>query len=79
YTKDHQKYKDAKPIRRISWPAYRNIIDSRWVPGFSSPVDPVAAKFAQKWGIAAIIVNGTNLKNLENLLGGEKFIGTTIS
>lgn len=79
YTKDHQKYKDAKPLKIISWRDYRRLIGSRWIPGMSAPVDPVAAKAAQLWGIKAIIVKGTNLKNLENLLNGKKFIGTVIS
>jgi uridylate kinase len=79
YTKDHQKYKDAKPIRKISWRNYRKLISSRWIPGMSAPVDPVGAKAAEKWGIKAIIVKGTNLKNLENLLEGRKFVGTIIS
>lgn len=79
YTKDHQKYADAKPIRTISWRDYRQLIDSRWIPGMSAPVDPIGAKAAQKWGIRAIIVKGTNLKNLENLLNGDKFAGTIIS
>jgi uridylate kinase len=26
YTRDHQKYEDAKPIKKISWPAYRKLI-----------------------------------------------------
>ncbi len=79
YTKDHQKYKDAKPIRRISWRDYRKLIGSRWIPGLSSPVDPIGAKAAQKWRIKAIIVKGTNLKNLKNLLEGRKFVGTIIN
>lgn len=79
YTKDHQKYKDAKPIKNISWRDYRKLIGSCWIPGLSAPVDPIGAKAADKWGIRAIIVKGTNLKNLENLLNGKKFIGTIIS
>ncbi len=79
YTKDHQKYADAKPIKAISWRDYRKLIGSRWIPGMSAPVDPIGAKAAQKWGIKAIIVKGTNLKNLANLLNGRKFTGTIIS
>lgn len=79
YTKDHQKYADAKPLKTISWPDYRKLIGSRWIPGMSAPVDPVGAKAAQHWGIKVVIIKGTNLKNLENLLNGKKFIGTVIS
>ncbi len=78
YTKDNQKHKDARPIKKISWDDYRKLIPSRWTPGMSAPVDPIAAKFAKKWKIKAYIANGTNLKNLENLLNGKKFVGTAI-
>lgn len=78
YTKDNQKHKDARPIKKISWDEYRKLIPNRWIPGMSAPVDPIAAKFAKKWKINAYIVKGTNLKNLENLLNGKKFTGTVI-
>jgi len=78
YTKDHQKYRDAKPIKTISWRDYRRLIGSHWIPGMAAPVDPIGAKAAASWGIKAIIVKGTNLKNLENLFNGKKFVGTII-
>ncbi len=78
YTKDFLKYKDAKPIKRIDWKSYRKIIGSRWIPGMPAPVDPIGAKLAQKTKLKAIIIQGTNLKNLENLLAGKKLKGTVI-
>ena len=78
YTKDFLKYRDAKPMKRISWKSYRKIIGSRWIPGMPAPVDPIGAKLAQKMKLKAIVIQGTNLKNLENLLEGKKFKGTTI-
>ena len=79
YDKDYQIYKNAKPIKKIFWKDYQKLIPKRWIPGFSSPVDPIAARFARKWRIKAYIVRGENLKNLEGLLNGEKFKGTLIS
>lgn len=79
YSKDHQKHKDAKPIKKISWKEYCKLIPKKWTPGLSAPVDPIAAKFAQKWKIKAYIVKGTEIKNLEKLLNGRKFKGTIIS
>lgn len=78
YTKDNQKHKDAKPIKFISFKEYQKLIPNRWIPGLSLPLDPIGAKFAKKWGIKIYIIGGTNLKNLNNLLNGKKFIGTTI-
>lgn len=83
YTRDPAlfiKERDAKPkpIRKIAWQSYRKIIGSRWIPGMSSPVDPIGAKLAQKLKLKAIIIKGTNLKNWKNLLEGKKFKGTII-
>lgn len=79
YTKDCFKYKNAKPIKEISWADYRKLIGSKWIPGFSAPIDPIAAKLAQKLKIRAMIIKGDELKNFEKLLSGEKFKGTIIT
>jgi uridylate kinase len=47
YDKDPRKFKDAKPIRQISWKDYLKIVGSRWDPGKNFPFDPIAAKEAQ--------------------------------
>lgn len=78
YEKDLAKYKDAKPIKELNWKRYRGLISSKWKPGMRSPVDPVAARLAAKLKMEVIIVKGTDLKNLENVLTGKKFKGTTI-
>ena len=78
YTKDLLKYKKAKAIKRISWKNYRKLIGSRWIPGLAAPIDPIAAKFAQKLKIRALIIKGTDLKNFEKILLGKKFRGTVI-
>jgi len=78
YTKDVLKYKKAKAIKRISWKNYRKLISSKWIPGLPAPIDPIAAKLAQKLKIRALIIKGTELKNFENLLSNKKFKGTII-
>lgn len=78
YTKDILKYKKAKAIKRISWMDYRKLVGVRWIPGLSAPIDPIAAKLAQKLKIRALIIKGTELKNLERVLSGKKFQGTVI-
>ncbi len=79
FEKDPKKFPSAKKFENLSWAEYRKLIPKKWVPGFSSPVDPIAAQFCQKEKIIAIVINGKNLKNFENLLQGKSFQGTTIS
>jgi uridylate kinase len=79
YDKDFNLYKDAKPIKDISWNDYLKLSGSKWIPGLSKPFDPIAAKLAKKLNKSVVVAKGTNLKNLENILKGKKFSGTTIS
>ena len=78
YTKDIKIFKDAEPLEKLSWKEYRKLIPAKWVPGLHAPVDPEAAKFADKKNLAAIVINGTDLKNFANLLAGNDFEGTII-
>jgi len=76
--KDPNKFKDAEIIKSISWKDFRKIVGNRWDPGMNAPFDPIASKLAQKIGAEVIIADGKNLKNLKNILDGEKFQGTVI-
>jgi uridylate kinase len=79
YDKDPDRYKNAKAFKKISWRDFRKIVGWRWAPGLSSPFDPVAAKLAEKLKIRVFIIKGTEIKNFEKLLLGEKFKGTIIN
>lgn len=79
YDKDPGKYKNAKPIKNILWKDFRKIVGNVWKPRMNKPFDPIASREAEKFGFKVVILNGKNLKNLENCLDGKKFIGTTIS
>jgi uridylate kinase len=79
YSGDPRHDKDAKPLKDISWTAYRSIIPAEWQPGLNSPFDPIASKLAEKSGLKVLITNGANLNNLKKALLGLKFRGTTIS
>ena len=70
YNKDPFKYKNTKIIKKISWKNYRKLIGSKWIPGLSTPFDPIAAKVAQKLKIRALIIKGTEIKNFEKVLLG---------
>ncbi|MBI1974973.1 MAG: UMP kinase [Parcubacteria group bacterium] len=78
YDKDHAKFRDAKPIPRLTWRHYQKICGAKWRPGLHAPVDPVAAKFAKAHRLRAIVVRGTDLKNLARVLRGNSFKGTIV-
>lgn len=78
YTSNPDKYKNAKPLRKLTWNEYFKIIPKKWTPGLQAPFDPVASRLAQKSGIKVIVAEGKNLKNFRNILQGRKFQGTSI-
>ncbi len=77
YDRDPKKYNSAKKIEKISWEGYRKLISQKWRAGMNVPFDPVAAREAQKSKMKVSII-GRDLGNLESLLNGKKFKGTTI-
>ncbi len=78
YTSDFEKDKTAKPIESMTFKEYFKIIPSKWQPGLSVPIDPVAARLAQKEGIKIIVAEADNLNNLKKILENKEFKGTTI-
>jgi uridylate kinase len=78
YDKDPNKFKDAKPLIKISWKKYREMAGPKWVPGMNLPFDPIASKLADEFKITVKILNGKNFENLEKALDGKPFVGTTI-
>jgi len=68
----------AKPLKELSWPAYRRLIPNQWSPGAHAPVDPVASRFAAKNKMIGIVINSEDIKNFDNLLSGKIFKGTLI-
>lgn len=78
YTKDPKKFKDAQPIKNISWSNYQKIIPSKWIPGMSLPFDPVATKKAKELKLRVKIIQAGDLKNLKNTIEGKEFNGTMI-
>ena len=79
YDKDFVKYLDAKPYFELNWLDYSKLIPKKWIPGFHSPVDPVATNLSLKNNLTAIVVNGGDLKNFNNLINVKEFKGTIIS
>lgn len=78
YDKDPKKYKNARPIKKLSWQEFRATVGAAWVPGMNVPWDPMAAKLAEQLGIKAMILDGRDLRNLDKAMRGKKFVGTVI-
>ena len=78
HDKDPNKFPTAKPLETITWDNFIKIVGTKWTPGYSSPFDPAASDLAQKSKIKVAIINGKNLKRLEDFLNNKKFIGTII-
>jgi uridylate kinase len=78
YDKNPKKFKDAKPLEKISFDELFKLIGRKWTPGANVPFDPEAAKLAKKEKIKVIFLNGKNFKNLEKVFLGKKFKGTII-
>lgn len=78
FSADPRKDPQAKPFERMSWGEFKAVIGGDWTPGRKSPFDPVAARRASEDRLKVIVFLGTDLDNLENILRGRPFVGTTI-
>jgi uridylate kinase len=78
YDKDPNEFADAKPIGKMSWDEFRELVGDKWVPGMHAPFDPIAAKKAQGLGAKVIIMSGSDFDNVGKFLNGEEFLGTVI-
>jgi len=78
FNKDPKKYKNAKPIDRISWKDFKKLVGSKWIPGMHAPFDPVAAQKAEELGVKVVVLSGHDFENLESYFNGKKFSGTVI-
>lgn len=78
YDKDPKKYADAKPFATLSWKEMQALVGSEWHPGSNAPFDPIATKRASRARLKVVIAKGSDLNNLDRILTGQSFIGTTI-
>ncbi|MBL7054388.1 UMP kinase [Candidatus Woesearchaeota archaeon] len=77
YDGNPKKFKDAKPIREISWKEFQKLVGDKWKAGSNFPFDPIAAKEAEKLKLKVVVL-GKSLSNLKNLLNNKEFKGTII-
>lgn len=78
YDKDPRKHKNAKHFTNLTWKEFFNIVGRKYKPGMNTPFGIPAAKRAEKLKMKVVIMNGKDLKSLENLLKGKGFRGTII-
>jgi uridylate kinase len=78
YNDDPEKNPDAAKLTGISWADFRGLVGDEWDPGLHMPFDPIASRAAEAIGLAVVII-GSDIRNLEKLLKGEPFRGTTIA
>lgn len=79
YDKDPLKFKDAKPIKKITWEEMEKLVGDKWTPGFNAPFDPIATKLAKKLKLTVVIANGNDFKNIQKIINKDSFNGTVIS
>lgn len=78
YTADPRVDAGARPIDTISWKDFRAMVGDEWVPGKNVPFDPIASRRAEELGLRVVCAAGRELANLEAILDGKPFVGTTI-
>ena len=78
YTADPRTDASAKPLSKVSWEEFTRIVGDEWTPGKNTPFDPVATKRAAALRMKVIAADGRDLANLEAILDGGAFTGTTV-
>ncbi len=77
YTKDPNKYKNAKFISEISWKDFDEMVQKiKFKPGQHFVLDQNASKVIRKKKIPTHIIK--DLSQLDKYLSWQKFVGTTI-
>lgn len=77
YSEDPRKSPDAVKLKNISWADFRRLVGNEWDPGLNTPFDPIASRRAEALALTVVII-GNEIDNLERLLKGDPFTGTTI-
>lgn len=79
FDRDPAKFSDAKPLKKITWEAMKQLVGDKWTPGHNSPFDPIATKLASKLDLTVVITNGKDMENIKKIIDGKEFEGTVIS
>ena len=78
HDKNPKEFKNARFIPEISWKDFNSMANKiKFKPGQHFVLDQTASKIIKKSKITTYIL-GEDMKQLDNLLNGKKFIGTII-
>jgi len=78
FNKDPRKFKDAKPVKKISFQDYQKIIPQKWMPAMNLPFDPVATRLAKKLKLKIKVLRAENLESFKNAIENKEFRGSVI-
>ena len=78
YDRNPGKFKNTKLIPEMSWTDLRKQFGVKKTPGRNLPFDSSIAREAERSGLKVIILNGSNLQNLQNFLASKLFKGTVV-
>ncbi len=78
YSADPRTNPVARALERLSWKEMLKIVGGEWTPGKNTPFDATAAHAAAASRIPVVFAEGRNLLNLERILRGDAYTGTTI-
>lgn len=79
YDADPRTHPSAKPIPRMTWKTLVQLVGTKWDPGAHVPFDPVASKWASRWGMRVVITRGSDVANLRKHFAGRPAKGTVIA
>ncbi len=78
YTKDPNKFKDAKLISQMNWKQFEEMFGKKVTgAGKHYVFDPIAGQICKKNKIKVVVMD-KNIKNLKSFINNNKFIGTVI-
>lgn len=78
YTDDPKINPQAVPVDSMNWKEFIKMVGTEWTPGKNLPFDPIASQKAAELNLKVICAGGRNLDNIQKILRGEAFFGTTI-
>jgi uridylate kinase len=78
YSADPRVDPNARALERLTWKEMLDIVGGEWTPGKNTPFDATAARAAAASRIPVVFAEGRKLSNLESILTGGAYVGTTI-
>ena len=79
YTADPRKNDDAEPIESLTLTELQNITGKEALgPGQSAAVDPIAVNWAIECGLRIGVLDGRDIRRIEDALEGRPFEGTLV-